>query len=181
MKVAGEYPATASLLGLAVGDAFGSSILLPGDHSSIRDRELPTAPWSWSDDTEMACSIYRVMSQYGEIDQDALAASFAGHFDDRRGYGSGVERMLVRYRAGESWRDVALSAFGTGSWGNGGAMRVAPLGAWFCNDLNTVVAEAEKSAVVTHAHPEGVAGAIAVAVAHPGSAAGDSGAPGSRQ
>lgn len=160
-----DYPATASLLGLAVGDAFGSSILLPGDHPSIRDRELPPAPWSWSDDTEMACSLYWVMGQYGEIDQDALAASFAGHFDDRRGYGSGVERMLLRYRAGESWRDVAPSAFGTGSWGNGGAMRVAPLGAWLCSDLNVVVAEAEKSAVVTHAHPEGIAGAIAVAVA----------------
>ena len=160
-----EYPATASLLGLVVGDAFGSRVLLPGDHPSIRDRELPSPPWPWSDDAEMACSIYWVLGQYGEIDQDALAASFAEHFDDRRGYGSGVERMLLRYRAGESWREVAPSAFGTGSWGNGGAMRVAPLGAWFCNDLNKVVAVAEKSAVVTHAHPEGVAGAVAVAVA----------------
>ncbi|MFD8497192.1 ADP-ribosylglycohydrolase family protein [Amycolatopsis sp. NPDC059657] len=163
--MAGEYPTTASLLGLAVGDAFGSSILLPGDHPSIRDRELPSAPWSWSDDTEMACSIYEILGRHGEIDQDALAASFAVRFDAGRGYGSGAERMLLRYQAGESWRDVAPSVFGGGSWGNGGAMRVAPLGAWFCTDLNQVVAEAEKSAVVTHAHPEGVAGTIAVAVA----------------
>ncbi|WP_370948780.1 ADP-ribosylglycohydrolase family protein [Amycolatopsis sp. cg5] len=161
----GEYPAIASLRGLAVGDAFGSSILLPGEHPSIRDRELPPAPWSWSDDTEMACSIYDILGRYGTIDQDALAASFAVRFDPDRGYGSGAERMLLRYRAGEYWRDVAPAAFGTGSWGNGGAMRAAPLGAWLCGDLGLVVTEAEKSAVVTHAHPEGVAGTIAVAIA----------------
>jgi ADP-ribosylglycohydrolase len=49
--------------------------------------------------------------------------------------------------------------------GNGGAMRVAPLGAWFADDLDRVAAEAAASAAVTHAHPEGQAGAVAVAVA----------------
>lgn len=44
-------------------------------------------------------------------------------------------------------------------------MRVAPLGAWFHRDLDTVVGEATASAAVTHAHPEAVAGAVAVAVA----------------
>jgi ADP-ribosylglycohydrolase len=160
-----EHPAVASLIGLAVGDAFGSRILLPGDHPAVVGREVPAPPWSWSDDTEMACSIYLILSRYGQIDQDALAASFAEHFEVDRGYGSGVERMLLRYRKGESWRDVAPSVFGMGSWGNGGAMRVAPLGAWFGADLDTVVDQAVKSAVVTHAHPEGVAGAVAVAVA----------------
>jgi ADP-ribosylglycohydrolase len=160
-----EHPAAAGLLGLAVGDAFGSRILLPGDHPAVAGREVPAAPWSWSDDTEMACSVYLILSRYGEIDQDALAASFAEHFDADRGYGSGAERLLLRYRKGESWRDVSPSMFGMGSWGNGGAMRVAPLGAWFGADLDTVVTQASKSAVVTHAHPEGVAGAVAVAVA----------------
>ena len=49
--------------------------------------------------------------------------------------------------------------------GNGSAMRVAPVGAWFADDLNQVVKEAEASAVVTHQHPEGIAGAIATAIA----------------
>lgn len=44
-------------------------------------------------------------------------------------------------------------------------MRAAPLGAWSSDDLDAVVAEAYRSAVVTHAHPEAAAGAIAVAVA----------------
>lgn len=44
-------------------------------------------------------------------------------------------------------------------------MRVAPLGAWFADDLDRAAAQAKLSAEVTHAHPEGQAGAIAVAVA----------------
>ena len=44
-------------------------------------------------------------------------------------------------------------------------MRVAPLGAYFADALKTVVEQAQRSAEVTHAHPDGMAGAIAVAVA----------------
>ena len=44
-------------------------------------------------------------------------------------------------------------------------MRVAPLGAYFADDLNRCAEEARASSVVTHTHPEGVAGTIAVAVA----------------
>jgi len=62
--------------------------------------------------------------------------------------------------------DTAANAFGgQGSMGNGGAMRVAPLGAYFADDLGRCAEEARASALVTHTHPEGVAGAIAVAVA----------------
>ena len=49
--------------------------------------------------------------------------------------------------------------------GNGAAMRVAPVGAYFADDPDRAAHEAQHSAVITHAHPEGQAGAIAVAVA----------------
>jgi hypothetical protein len=53
-----------------------------------------------------------------------------------------------------------------GSFGNGAAMRVAPLGAFFADQpLEVVCNQARLSAEVTHAHAEGIAGAIAVAVA----------------
>src|SRR6185437_8326950 len=52
-----------------------------------------------------------------------------------------------------------------GSLGNGAAMRTAPLGAWFCQDLDAVREQARLAAEVTHAHPEGISGAIAVAIA----------------
>ncbi|MBS3731630.1 MAG: ADP-ribosylglycohydrolase family protein [Desulfobacterales bacterium] len=48
------------------------------------------------------------------------------------------------------------------SFGNGSAMRVSPVGFAF-DDLETVLAEAEKSAAVTHNHPEGIKGARATA------------------
>ena len=44
-------------------------------------------------------------------------------------------------------------------------MRAAPIGGFFYNDLKRAASEAELSAEVTHAHIEGKAGAIAVAVA----------------
>jgi ADP-ribosylglycohydrolase len=68
--------------------------------------------------------------------------------------------------AGAKWRDTAANAFGgQGSMGNGSAMRVAPLGAYFADDLERCAGEAQASSLVTHTHPEGIAGSIAVAVA----------------
>jgi ADP-ribosylglycohydrolase len=50
------------------------------------------------------------------------------------------------------------------SFGNGSAMRVAPVGLAF-DSVADVLREAERSAVVTHDHPEGVKGAQATALA----------------
>ena len=50
------------------------------------------------------------------------------------------------------------------SWGNGSAMRVAPVGL-ACTDIGSVLREAERSATPTHNHPEGVKGAQATALA----------------
>ena len=50
------------------------------------------------------------------------------------------------------------------SFGNGSAMRVSPVGFAF-NDLDRILREAEKSASVTHNHPEGIKGAQATAAA----------------
>lgn len=67
---------------------------------------------------------------------------------------------------GKDWRTLAPAVFdGRGSYGNGGAMRVAPLGAYFADDIEAVRLYARSSAEVTHSHPEGQAGAVAVAAA----------------
>ena len=50
------------------------------------------------------------------------------------------------------------------SWGNGSAMRVSPIGFLFAS-ADEVLAEAERSAAVTHNHPEGIRGAQAAALA----------------
>ncbi|MFE7121432.1 ADP-ribosylglycohydrolase family protein, partial [Streptomyces sp. NPDC057654] len=125
----------ASLRGLTVGDALGSQFFVPANYPSLKRRELPSAPWQWTDDTEMACSVVAVLFVYGRVDQDALARSFAVHHDFDRGYGPAVNRMLRLVREGGDWRELASGLFqGQGSWGNGAAMRIAPLGAWYADD-----------------------------------------------
>ncbi|WP_404816685.1 ADP-ribosylglycohydrolase family protein [Streptomyces thermolineatus] len=158
--------ALASLRGLAVGDALGSQFFVPSNLPALRGRELPPGVWQWTDDTEMACSVLAVLAGHGHIDQDALVASFAERHDFDRGYGPAVNRMLRLVREGGDWRALAAGLFdGQGSWGNGAAMRVAPLGAWFAGEPERAAHEAERSALTTHRHREAVAGATAVAVA----------------
>ncbi|WP_155338854.1 ADP-ribosylglycohydrolase family protein [Acrocarpospora corrugata] len=170
--------AAASLSGLALGDALGSQFADPDKIHYLDQRTLPPPPWRWTDDTEMACSLFRVLADHGRIDQDALAAAFAAHHDPARGYGAATGRMLGRIRAGGDWRSLAAGQFGgQGSWGNGAAMRVAPLGAWFGGDPAIAAAQARLSAEVTHTHPEAAAGAMAVAVATSIAVAGDRPSP----
>jgi ADP-ribosylglycohydrolase len=116
----------------------------------------------------MAIAIVEILARYQRILPDAIATRFAERYqqDPGRGYGKGARMQLEQIAAGESWRTSSAAAFsGRGSKGNGGAMRVAPLGAYFAEDLGRVVSEATLSAQVTHSHPEGIAGTIAIAVA----------------
>ncbi|MEV4314570.1 ADP-ribosylglycohydrolase family protein [Actinocrispum sp. NPDC049592] len=151
-----------SLEGLSVGDALGAQFFVPGRSLAA----LPPGPWEWTDDTEMACNLVAELRDHGEIDQDRLARTFATRFEPYRGYGAGAVVTLGQIRRGRLWRDVSSAAFdGTGSCGNGAAMRVAPLGAHFAGDPGKIAAQATLSAEVTHMHPEGIAGAVAVALA----------------
>ncbi|HET8844010.1 MAG TPA: ADP-ribosylglycohydrolase family protein [Ktedonobacteraceae bacterium] len=159
-----------SLEGLSVGDALGERFFFRGSRAPIMiaRRELPPPRWDYTDDTRMALSIVAILHEYGEIDQDALAAHFAKLYveEPRRGYGPAMHDLLPALHFGHSWREQASALFGgMGSFGNGAAMRIAPLGAYFADDLDRVASEAERAAVITHAHPEAVVGAIAVAIA----------------
>ena len=155
-----------SLDGLSVGDAFGELFFSMSPHTAA-SVDLPTQPWRWTDDTHMALSIVEVLQEYGHIEQDALAHAFARRYQEEpyRGYAGGAAHLLRQVASGADWRTIAPTLFGSGSYGNGAAMRVAPLGGFFYDDLQRAAQEAQLSAVITHAHPEGQAGAIAVAVA----------------
>lgn len=155
-----------SLTGLSVGDAFGQRFFSL-DWQTIQRRELPAGPWRWTDDTHMALSIVEHLLDQGELRQDQLARLFANRFDrdPERGYGMGAVRLLVRLAEGSDWRQLAPKLFESGSYGNGAAMRAAPIGGYFWGNPELAAAQARKSAEITHAHPEGQAGAMAVAVA----------------
>ena len=158
-----------SLEGLSVGDALGSFFEFTRHEAlakAVTTRKLPDVQWHFTDDTNMALSIYETLRTFERIEQQDLAISFARYFDRGRGYGPSIHRFVPRILAGQHWREAASSAFGgTGSFGNGGAMRVAPVGAYFADDIDAVVENARLSAEVTHSHAEGISGAIAVAVA----------------
>jgi len=155
-----------SLDGLSVGDALGEQFFgWRHDVDDLRSGWLPDGPWGWTDDTCMAATLAAHVVAHDGVDQDRLADGFVRDFDISRGYGFGAVALLHEIRTGTPWRVAARSSFGGGgSYGNGSAMRVPPLGAWYAGDLAAAAEAAALSAEVTHAHPEGVAGAIAVAV-----------------
>jgi ADP-ribosylglycohydrolase len=160
--------ATVALEGLSVGDAFGERFFVhPASvFMLIGERAMPEPPWEYTDDTQMALSVVETLKHHGAIDQSYLATSFGRHYDVSRGYGPAMHRLLPRIRSGQHWSQIAPTLFGgQGSFGNGSAMRVAPVGAYFADDLDAAAEHAAKSAEVTHAHREATAGAIAVAVA----------------
>ena len=174
--IGGREAARRSLAGLALGDAFGerwfplrSPQAETAHRLAARAAPLEQERWPWTDDTAMALALLSVLLRHGEVRQDALAAAFAAHYqaDPHRGYGAGMHRLLPRFAdAPAEWRTRAAELFdGQGSLGNGAAMRVAPLGAWWAGAPERAAAQARLSAEVTHRHPEGVAGAVAVAVA----------------
>jgi len=155
-----------SLEGLSVGDAFGELFFSISPYTTS-ESDLPAGHWRWTDDTHMALSIVETLKTHGRIDQDALAKAFARRYAEEpyRGYAGGAIRLLRQIAAGADWRQVSPTLFGNGSYGNGAAMRAAPIGGFFSDNPERAAQEAQLSAVVTHAHPEGQAGAMAVAVA----------------
>ena len=161
-----------ALEGLSVADAFGEQLLHAGPQARMLALDARTAPvgrtWKWTDDTAMAISIFDELRERGSIDPASLGARFVRRYylDPARGYGSGAHVVLAEMAAGTPWEVAAKQLFdGQGSCGNGGGMRSAPVGAYFADDLDAVVENAARSAAPTHAHADGVAGAIAVAVA----------------
>ena len=160
--------ALGSLQGLAVGDALGAP--WEGSELDPARAEGPLQPSGrvarWTDDTQMALSVVGVLESGGTIEQDALASGFARRYQPWRGYSSATRAVLAALRDGEPWRALRERIFRGGSFGNGSAMRAAPIGAYFHDaPAEEVIEQADLSAAVTHSHPEGRAGAVAVALA----------------
>ncbi|MGO4756749.1 ADP-ribosylglycohydrolase family protein, partial [Streptomyces sp. 2MCAF27] len=145
-----------SIEALALGDAFGERWFpLFRDrrraYGEIRARAVPEeSPWPWTDDTAMALGLLSVLNDHGKIDQPWLAQTLADTFlsDPGRGYGSGMHELLPSLAAAPtSWPSATRALFGgEGSLGNGAAMRVAPLGAWFGADPDRAAEQARRSA-----------------------------------
>src|SRR5262245_47061312 len=130
--------ALTSLDGLSIGDAFGSRFFLPGVwESCFEARVTPPDDWGYTDDTEMALGILEVLEEHDAVVQDELARVFGRRYARNmyRGYGPAAHGILEAIHRGTPWQAAARSVFdGQGSLGNGSAMRVAPVGAYFADD-----------------------------------------------
>jgi poly(ADP-ribose) glycohydrolase ARH3 len=161
------------LLGLAVGDALGSHYegqtpdWIGQRFSSTKSLfdNLPEAPWSYTDDTQMAIGVAESLLKDGAIIEQSLCAAFVENYDPSRGYGRGARVVLNAMAAGEDHKFWANELFPGGSYGNGAAMRVAPVGLMFHDDLQQVRDQARLSSLPTHTHPLGIEGAQLLAVA----------------
>lgn len=162
-----------ALVGAAVGDALGAPFEgypRPLDTSQFDDVATEPSALRYTDDTALTHALAESLIECGSLDLDHLASQFSRTFsmDPRRGYGAGAARLLERVGAGEDWRSLAANQFGgKGSFGNGAAMRVAPVALMAYPAVNRAVSMGRSSATVTHTHPEAVdaAGVQAAAVA----------------
>ena len=136
------------MLGAIAGDVIGSIY----ERRPIKTTDFPLfQPMSrFTDDTVLMCAVaYAILSQ--------------------EEYGPSIKRFGRRYPGvgyGSKFRQWLISPtfIPYGSWGNGSAMRVVPVG-WAFDSVEDVLEEARKTAEVTHNHPEGINGAQATALA----------------
>ncbi|MCM8540568.1 MAG: ADP-ribosylglycohydrolase family protein [Lentisphaeraceae bacterium] len=159
-----------SLQGLSIGDSFGECFFT--DIELVRGRlagkHEPPSPWLITDDSVMAIGIYNCLKKSEKIIQNDLAQEFSKNFMrcPDMGYGASAAQLLRSISHGQSWKELSKSAFdGTGSMGNGGAMRIPPIGAYYYDDYNKVIENASRCTEITHFNNEAIAGSIAVAIA----------------
>ncbi|WP_027366797.1 ADP-ribosylglycohydrolase family protein [Desulfocurvibacter africanus] len=142
------------MLGAILGDMIGSRFE-GRPHKSI-EFELFTFASRFTDDTVLTCATAEALLGCDRGDASCVAPYAVKYREFCRAYPSaGYGGSFISWCASDD-------AGPYGSFGNGSAMRVSPVGWWFDN-LETVLAQAEASASASHNHPEGIKGAQAVA------------------
>ena len=162
------------LLGTAVGDALGAPFEGSGPvrPDVLRRLEHRPGPLTYTDDTHMTLGLARSLVEREGFDGPHMAGLFARNYlaQPWRGYGPGPPRVFRLLDQGVPWDQASRALFGGGgSFGNGAAMRVAPVALLAFGNMERVASLARQTAVITHAHELGVEGAVlqacAVAVA----------------
>lgn len=158
-----------ALIGTAVGDALGAptegspSVSAAHLHSLDEPQRL-----TYTDDTAMTIGVARSLVECGRFDGAHMAETLAGIYglEPWRGYGAGPPLVFARHHLGVPWDQAAAELFdGQGSYGNGAAMRVAPVALFAFPDIDMAAELARRTAIITHTHPEAIDGAVAQALA----------------
>jgi poly(ADP-ribose) glycohydrolase ARH3 len=160
------------LLGLAVGDALGGRFEAQSAEA-VRARfpsvdaliAYPQDEIWYTDDTQMAIGLAEALIERGEVVEENLCQAFVANYTPSRGYGRGARVVLGAMEEGRDHRKIAEEYFPGGSFGNGAAMRVAPVGLLFRDDHERLREQARLSSLPTHTHPLGIEGAQLLALA----------------
>lgn len=134
------------ILGAIAGDVIGSVY----EWNNVKTKDFPLfgTKTDFTDDSVLTFATMDVLLNGG--DYASAYQTYARKYP-HRGYGGQFS----------SWIHAA-DPQPYNSWGNGSAMRVSPVG-WAFDSLDKVLEEAQRSASVTHNHPEGIKGAQATA------------------
>ena len=154
------------IIGLAVGDALGASF------EGIWRNELKIENFHfdgrWTDDTHMMIGVAESLIANKGFNGEHMAWTFIKNWEKEpwRGYGPGPPRVFRMIKSGVAWNEAAKQLYGgMGSYGNGAAMRVAPVGLFYYDDKDRLREIAYRSAEITHTHVLGKEGAAIQAYA----------------
>jgi poly(ADP-ribose) glycohydrolase ARH3 len=154
------------MIGSALGDAIGQLAFADPDEVQLRGTVAKTDTLVYTDDTAMAIGLAESITQIGHLDPQHLGDTFRANYkrEPWRGYALGPLTIFAHVeRYGLSYTEVASSLFGgQGSYGNGAAMRIAPVGLFFFNSPD-LYEQTCASAIITHTHPIGQDGAAILA------------------
>jgi len=120
----------------------------------------------YTDDTAMARQVADSIIAMRSVDSKDMAKRFVQEYDNEpfRGYGASVGevfRKLKQAKCQDPFKPASEQFNGSGSYGNGAAMRVHPVGLFSHNASNdTIIESVSKSAKVTHSHMDAVNGAV---------------------
>ena len=158
-----------SLLGLAAGDALGTTLEFkrPGTFQAIDDMigggPFNLEPGQWTDDTSMALCLAASLIERGEFDPMDQMRRYVRWRDE--GYlsstgtcfdiGNTIARALSRFM--ESDEPFAGSS-DPYSAGNGSLMRLAPVPMYFAGDVSQAIRRSADSSRTTHGAEEAVDG-----------------------
>jgi poly(ADP-ribose) glycohydrolase ARH3 len=158
-----------ALVGTAVGDAVGSGF------EGRPAAEVEAVEWAadrreilaYTDDTHMMIGMAESLVQKEGFDGEYMARVFIRNYEIEpwRGYGPGPPSIFRMIRAGEAWDKAAEKLYHGGSYGNGSAMRIAPLAVFYHDDLTMLREVAYRSSQITHSHVLGKEGAALQAYA----------------
>jgi poly(ADP-ribose) glycohydrolase ARH3 len=156
------------MVGSAIGDSMGQLAFHYSDIEKLKGASERLAELRYTDDTAMAIGLATSLVNKGYIEGRDLGETFRLNFEKEpwRGYATGPPTIFSLVSSqGITYVEAAQMLFGgSGSFGNGAAMRIAPLGLFFHNS-EKIYELACASAEVTHAHPIGKDGAAVQALA----------------